>query len=289
MNRKLFNLLAAFVLVLAMGSFAIADTCSTGAFTTDSSGQQVCDLNSNGAGAVINGGLFGSVLGAPTGTGVYSPFLRLQQSPNEGAWNENYTSQPDVPLNNDAKSDPHTHSVLLSDLAVLTGTDGNTYYEFKLDLAEPTSGSNAEISLNNVSIFDSAISNPSDSGCVGNDPTGSSAQIAPTCLGHLDWNMDGGTDSSVTLHSELHPGNGIDNMTLFVPTSAFANATGAYMIFWTQFGDPPGNFSSDASFEEWGYTPGPNAPPPVPEPGTLALFGTGLLSIAGFIRRKMGA
>ena len=33
---------------------------------------------------------------------------------------------------------------------------------------------------------------------------------------------------------------------------------------------------------------GPGAGPPVPEPGTLVLFGTGLLSIGTFLRRRIG-
>jgi len=44
-----------------------------------------------------------------------------------------------------------------------------------------------------------------------------------------------------------------------------------------------------AGTQSWGCTPQEYIGySPVPEPGTLALFGTGLLSLAGVIRRKLG-
>lgn len=268
--------------ILATGCLAFADTCSTGSFTTDGTGQQVCDLGVlplpvSGETAVINGGTFHVDVASPTGTGVFDPFLRIQETPAEGGWNEDYKNPPDVPAGTDAKSDPHTHSLLLSDLATVA-CGGDTCFEFTLDLQESAGNTGEFISLNNVQIFVGDSANPSDDhGC--------DATNFATCLGTLAWNMDGGLDSSVTLNSTIHQGNGTSNMTLFVPTSFFTGLSGN-LVFYSQFGNPPGDWGSADSFEEWAALIGENNTP-VPEPASLMLLGTGLVAIGGAARRRM--
>lgn len=280
MKVKFLNIAFVAALTLTTGSLAWADTCSTGSFTTDSSGQSVCALTTAPSSATINGGIFDVSVGAPTGTGVFDPFLRIQQTPAEGGWNENYTNPGDVPAGSDAKSDPHTHPLTLSDLATVT-VNGNTYYQFTLDLQESAGGSGELISLNNIQLFVGNNAEPSDNGCDGTN----FATCIPANGDALVWNMDAGSggDSSVTLDSTIHQGNGTSNMTLYIPTSVFGNLDG-YLIFYSQFGDPPGAYDSNSSFEEWAALEGPNST--VPEPGSLLLFGSGLLSVAGFYRRK---
>jgi hypothetical protein len=61
---------------------------------------------------------------------------------------------------------------------------------------------------------------------------------------------------------------------------AWAPFSGYFNISFTAAGTPPGGFTSLTIGSGDVYNP-------VPEPGTLALLGTGLLSIAGFVRRKL--
>jgi hypothetical protein len=283
-KRKIAMALGAFCLMLATSGLALADSCSTG-FFDDSGGQNTCDLGAaTPSDAVINGGLFEVAVTQPTGTGVFDPFLRIQDKPAEGGWNEDYTNDPDVPAGDDAKSDPHTHSLLLSSLAVVD-VDGTDYYQFTLDLQESAGGPppgdiDQQISLNEIQIYIGPSANPSDDLV---DPDDCATDLA-ACLGTLAWDMDDGDegDSSVTLDSTIHQGNGTSNMTLFVPTSEFDGLEG-YLIFYTQFGDPPGDFDSNSSFEEWSALTGETV---IPEPASLILLGTGLASIAGMVRKR---
>src|SRR5438270_82398 len=93
--------------LIAAGMFAIAGVAQA----------TVLDLGSSGSGS-INGALFQTNNDHPTGTGVYDPFLTVQNSP----WEQGYNSSVG---DFDTKREPQwNHEIRFSDLQVTTSNGG---------------------------------------------------------------------------------------------------------------------------------------------------------------------
>jgi hypothetical protein len=115
-------------------------------------------------------------------------------------------------------------------------------------------------------------------------------------LGTPVYDMDAGGDANVKLNYSLNSGSGSGDMLLYVPDALFSGNAGPYVYLYSLFGQPiPGDGSdvsnaSEAGFEEWAAgKKGPNGtivpvtPPPVPEPGSVALL---LIGSAALLRRR---
>lgn len=238
----------------------------------------IVDLRTAGSSGTVNGALFSQIVSPPTGTGYIDPFLRLQDSPIEEAFNTDYRDHGQAPL--DAKSDPnYTHSLTLGELATVT-VGGVDYYQFTLDIDEPNSGPKRYISLD---VMDLYIAGRGDI----------ESYAALTGEGSLKWSLDGAGDATVYLNGgNLSSGNGGDDMQALIPKSAFAGVDpNKYLYLYSKFGATSGmqadaNMDADASFEEWRALRG-GGPPQAAEPATVTLLGMGMLGLlASRVRGK---
>jgi len=230
----------------------------------------IVDLRTAGSSGTANQALFTQIVSPPTGTGYIDPFLRLQDSPIEEAFNTDYRDNGQAPL--DAKSDPNfTHSLTIGSLATVTQS-GTDYYRFTLDIDEPNNGPKKYISLDDFKLY------VADRGNIESLSTLQSE-------GALKWDMDGAGDATVYLNGgNLSSGNGGDDMQVLIPKSFFTGVDpGKYLYLYSKFGATTGmaaDYGSDASFEEWRAELGQAPPPSVAEPTTMMLLGGGLLGLA---------
>ncbi len=256
------------ILILALAAITLG-AASAQALTL----ANIVDLRTAASTGTANGALFSQLVTAPTGSGNMDPFLRLQNSPIEQAFNTDYRVGGQAPL--DAKSDlTFTHSLTLGQLATVN-QGGVDYYMFTLDIDEPNSGPLKYISLDQFKLY-----------------TADTGDLANLSTATLRWDMDGVGDATVYLNGgNLSSGNGQADMQVLVPATAFAGVDpGKYLYLYSMFGATTGfgadNFDANASFEEWSALLGGTSTS-VPAPGVLPLLGGGLLGlVATRVRRK---
>lgn len=228
------------------------------------------DLTAGGNGT-LNNAFFTTTDVGSTGTGVISPFLRVQANDTASGYNASTNSvMPDV------KTGTWTHDIKLNAIPVVvnpTGATPGSYYEFLLDINQ--TNANPLLSLDTIQIY-------TKSGAA-IDPA--NTLTALTSSATLRYNLDGNGTNTVLLNYDINAGSGSGDLFLYVPTSAFAAASGNdYLYFYTQFGVTGGLYSENDGFEEWAVRTA--AAPSVPDGGTSALLlGGGLLALAAVRRR----
>lgn len=247
-----------------------------------------CDLYATNSTCLFNGGMYSVVGPHPTGTGVIQSFLRVQQKGTEQGFNTDARPMTCDGVTCDDKTDPNfTRNLLTSAVPVVT-INGHTYRQFFLDINEPASQGNTQnfLTLDQLEIY---VSNTASL------TTHSSASGGSLTGATKVYDMDSGnTDNFVNLDYVLvGGGSGYGDMVVYIPDDGLF-AGNQFVYLFSQFGCTTcsgGNgsnawtkYASQAGFEEWWVKGGVSTQTTVPEPGTLALLGTG--AIAAFARRR---
>ena len=243
--------------LIAAGMFSIANLAQA----------TVLNLGSSGSGT-INGALFQTNNDHPTGTGVYNPFLTVQNNP----WEQGYNSSTGV---FDTKREPvWNHEIRLSDLQV-TNIAGVAYFGFSVDINEPNNA-NSWISLDALRVYTSSTIQTSTSTNANGYFNGS--------LGTLRYDLGG----NQVLYNDANTGSGGGDINIYIPVSAFAGAQSTdYVYMYQRWGNSDAS-SSNGGFEETalirGLAPVPEMSAFFPIVGLLVAVGS-----TSILRRRRAA
>ena len=243
--------------LVAAGMFAIAGVAQA----------TVLNLGSSGSGS-INGALFQTNADHPTGTGVYDPFLTVQNSP----WEQGYNSSVG---NFDTKREPvWNHEIQFSDLQVTT-INGTAYFGFSVDINEP-GGVKSGISLDSLSVWTSSTLQSSTS-------TNSSGYFNGS-LGTLRYSLG----ANQVLYDDQNTGSGGGDINIYIPVSFFAGTQASdYVYLYQRWGNSDSS-TSNGGFEETalirGLAPVPEMSAFFPIVGLLVAVGS-----TSILRRRRAA
>lgn len=249
----------------------------------------------------INGAEFVWNSQQPAGTGVFNPFLRLQNTGNKTPDEQGYNTNATQVLDNKSPVN-WTHDVLISTLQ--KSTDG-LFYEFSLDINEPGNG-NSLLSLDGLRLFATDTGGQSATKAVGGigDLEFSATGNGGALKGNLLYDMDAGADNSVLLDAARNPpGSGVADMLFRVPIAVIDNRAAPQdnnkLILWSRFGllaqadsNAVAGADADAGFEEWAFRAkvGTAVNPPgsgVPAPSSGVLAALGLVALGSRLRRRV--
>src|SRR5215831_2680623 len=202
-------------------------------------------------GDILFTGVSASNFNTTTGTGVISPFLRVQKDGVERGYNTGASSPTivDPTATVDDKGGSFSNYVQLKDIPTIVHNDKNGnpifYYEFLLDAHQ--SNSKPLLSLDEIGFYVSGTKVDPDKYDQGTHVL-SAGGTALTKIDDLNPTNDKGT--YVKISTVFDAGSGRPDMFMDVPTSLFGADKTQYLYLYTRFGD---NNAANATFEEWAH------------------------------------
>ena len=268
--KRLLTLTLGLAVMAFLASPASADTF----YNLQTDGAAVNVAADTGGAGVATQGPIGS------GTGVFPAFVQITGGGVEDAYNTTTNG-----TNDNGASDNFNYALTKGDLAAAIVTyQGNTYYEFFLDINESNNSTDTYLSLDEIRIYASATTNNP-----GTEPYPSPATLV--------WQMQ--ADAHILLLYDLEAGSGYADMTLLVPTSILSSySDSAFVYLYSLFGEladtcttapcvSTGDYGGSDGFEEWAYNR-EGGTVTIPDGGsTLGLLGLGMLAL-GYARRRFG-
>lgn len=272
------------------GYFGVAAAFAFGISLVAKAGPVTIDLTQANTQVWVNNALFdNNEVVQPAGTGVFQPFLTIQDQ-----GNKNLTEGYNVPDGNFQLDQTRSHwntGLKLSDMATFS-INGTDYYRFLGDINEPSAGNKSLLSLNSLKFYLANTATPQLAPKL--VPADKHDQIfefdgfAPGETTPVLWDLDGGgVDRTITLDADLQSsGSGRSDLAFYIPTDVFKNQSFQYLIMYVAVGMPN---TEDGGFEEFSFTPmvnhlpspGPGDSTPLPSAAC-----SGLLLLGGLAAKR---
>jgi hypothetical protein len=219
------------IVIAAAVSALVSDTKDCSIEVANNLQYKICTTTAGATAEYIGDGnqTFGSA-----GTGTFDSFLRVQGTPTERGYNTDGT------LEFDTKTGNFTHSMLVSDIPVVTINNVN-YWELFADINDGNGGAGATISLNDLEVYFT-----DDPELTGYDFGGNAEKVYDFSGNILINDVNQGSG-----RGDLRYRIPLTNITIPTNCDYSNSACETYFVLYTRWGTTSATYNSDGGFEEW--------------------------------------